>query len=410
MPSMNISKKIFSPALFPYLSDYENRFEIYMGSAGSGKSFFITQKLILKALKSKRKVLVCRRYGTTIRHSVFTLFKDVLKSFKLLNYCKIRESDFHIELPNGSEIIFMGLDDEQKLLSIANISDIFVEELFEVPREVFEQLNLRMRGIANNQQIFGAFNPISANHWLYDYCVKQPPTSLLFSQTTFRDNPFLNQAYIDTLEDLYRTNPAKAKIFCDGEWGSDPEGLVYKNWKVEEFDNMELARKGFERRAGMDFGVTDPTTIVESYYDKQNKIIYIADCFYQRGASYEVVIESLKQMNLGRTVITADSADPMYISVLQKAGFRVEGTKKGSGSVDSGITFLQNHTLVVHPKAKELIAELDNYSYIKDKKTGVYTDKKTHEFSHSLDALRYSYEGIFQNKQMGSLDKKVLGL
>ena len=137
---------------------------------GVGSLFFIAQKLTLKALKEQRKVLVCRRYGSTIRNSVFALFKDVLKDFKLYEYCKVRESDFYIQLPNGSEFIFVGLDDETKLLSIQNISDVFVEEIWEVSKETIDQLSLRMRGKAKNQQIYGAFNPISAKHWLYDFC------------------------------------------------------------------------------------------------------------------------------------------------------------------------------------------------------------------------------------------------
>ena len=83
MNKLNITAKKFSPKFLPYINDYSKRFNIYKGSAGSGKSFFIAQKLTLKALKEQRKVLVCRRYGSTIRNSVFALFKDVLKDFKL---------------------------------------------------------------------------------------------------------------------------------------------------------------------------------------------------------------------------------------------------------------------------------------------------------------------------------------
>ncbi|MBQ8993841.1 MAG: phage terminase large subunit, partial [Turicibacter sp.] len=64
---LNISSNVFSPKFLPLLSDYSHRWEIYKGSAGSGKSHFITQKLLIKALNEKRRVMVCRRYGTTMR-------------------------------------------------------------------------------------------------------------------------------------------------------------------------------------------------------------------------------------------------------------------------------------------------------------------------------------------------------
>ena len=127
-----------------------------MGSSGSSKSYSITQKIIIRCCSEPIRVLVCRRYGTTIRQTVFELFKEVLKKWKLTPYIKINESDYRITFPNGSVILFSGLDDEGKLLSLANISTIFIEEAYEVPKNIVEQLDLRMRGDADNQQIIMA--------------------------------------------------------------------------------------------------------------------------------------------------------------------------------------------------------------------------------------------------------------
>lgn len=213
---LNISKTQFVPKFFPLLTDYSHRWECYMGSAGSAKSYFITQKLIIRACREKIKILVCRRYGTTIRNTCFSLFKDILAKWKLTPYVKIRETDFNIKFPNESEIIFMGLDEETKLLSLNNIGAIFIEEAFEVPKNIVEQLNLRLRGSTPNQQILMAWNPISQNHWLYDFCEINPPASFIYTHSTYKDNPFLNDSYIKELEELYTRNPAKARVFCDG--------------------------------------------------------------------------------------------------------------------------------------------------------------------------------------------------
>ena len=163
---------------------------------GSAKSYFITQKLIVRACREKIKILVCRRTGTTIRNTCFSLFKEILTKSQLLPYVKIRETDFNIKFPNGSEIIFIGLDEETKLLSLNGIGVIFIEEVFEVPKAIVEQLNLRLRGSTPNQQIIMAFNPISRNHWLYDFCEVSPPSSFIFIHSTYKDNPFLNAAYV----------------------------------------------------------------------------------------------------------------------------------------------------------------------------------------------------------------------
>lgn len=369
-----------------------------MGSAGSGKSFYITQKLVLKGLKEQRRILVCRRYGSTLRNSVFELFKNVMLDFGLLPYSKVRESDMNITLPNGTNIIFIGLDDEQKLLSIAGITDVFIEEVFEVSKETVDQLSLRMRGKAKNQQIYMAFNPISPKHWLYEFCEgEQQPNSFYYSKSTFRDNPFLNDDYVAALEDMYRTNPNKAKIYCDGEWGADVEGLVYKNVKFEAFDVQELIRnRGNEVRCGMDIGFIDPTAIVATIFNKKERKIYVFGEYYKRGATLEEIAQAVKDMGIEKQRIFCDSADPRAVDFMRRQGLRAEGAKKGQGSVKAGVSYLQNMEIIVHPDCKNVRVEFENFVYLKDKKTGQYQeDSYDHDFSHSLDALRYAYSDIY---------------
>ena len=331
---INIHARTFSAKFLPLLNDYSHRWEIYKGSAGSGKSHFITQKIIIKALREKRRVMVCRRYGTTMRNSVFKLFKDVIESFKITHLTRIKESDMGIVLPNGSEIIFVGLDNEEKLLSIAGITDVFIEEVYEVPKEIVDQLNLRMRGKAPNQQIYMAFNPISAKHWLYDFCEGATrPESSIYSQSTFRDNPFLPDEYVKALEDMYRTNPNKARVFCDGNWGADVEGLVYKNHVLSDFDINELIKQGLEVRVGIDWGFVDPTTVVVSLFDKPKKEIYIIGEFYKRGATLEEIKDGIIQLGISKQKMYCDGAEPDKVDYLRRNGFNAVSAKKGAGSV-----------------------------------------------------------------------------
>ena len=407
---LNLKKDLFVPKFYPMLFDYSNRWEVYMGSAGSAKSYFITQKLIIRACNEKIKILVCRRTGTTIRNTCFSLFKDILTKWKLTPYVKIRESDFNIKFPNGSEIIFIGLDEETKLLSLNNIGAIFIEEAFEVPKPIVEQLNLRLRGTTPNQQIIMAFNPISKNHWLYDFCEVNPPTSFIFNHSTYKDNPFLNKEYVDELEEMRTRNPAKARIFCDGQWGVDSEGLVLTNWRVEDFDPMALAARGLEHRAGMDLGWIDKSAIIDTLYDKENHIIYVFNEFYKSGCQLSELAAALKDMNLIKSKVYVDAAEPRSIQFFRGEGINAEGCAKGKDSVKAGLMFLQDNLIIVHPKCKNFINELENFSYIKSKQTGEWTENTTHEWSHAIDACRYAYSDIYTNKKLKTLNKSVLGL
>ena len=412
MPNINLKlkKSLFAPKFYPYLFDYTTRWEVFYGGAGSGKSYFITQKIIIRCCREPIKVLVCRRYGSTLRNSCFSLFKEILTKWKLTPYLKIRETDFNIKFPNGSEIIMVGLDEETKLLSLNNISTVWIEEAYEVPKPIVEQLNLRLRGKADNQQIIMSYNPISKNSWLYDFCEVNPPESFRYLKTTFRDNPFLNKEYIQSLESLYTRNPAKARVFCDGEYGIDAEGLVITNWRQEAFDAMELASRGLEHRAGMDLGWIDKSAIIDSLYDRKNKIIYVFNEFYKSGCQLSELASAITDMNLKKTKLYIDAAEPRAIQFFKQEGINAYPCKKGKDSVKAGLMFLQDNLIIVHPNCKNFINELENFSYIKSKQTGEWTEDTTHEWSHAIDACRYAYSDIYTNTKVKTIDKAALGL
>lgn len=407
---LNLKKSLFVPKFYPYLTDYSHRWEFWCGSAGSGKSYFLSQRIIIRCCREPIRFVVCRRYGTTLRNSVFALFKEILTKWQLTPYVKIKETDMSITFPNGSQIILLGLDEETKLLSLANVSGVWVEEAFEVPKPLIEQLNLRMRGQAANQQIWLSWNPISKNSYLYDFTVVNPPNNSIFVHSTFRDNIFLNKEYVDALLEMYERNPAKARVFCDGEWGVDVDGLVITNWKTEEFDPLALAASGLEHRAGMDVGWVDPSAIIDSLYDRENKIIYVFNEFYKSGCQLSELAEAIDNMNLRKTKLYVDAAEPRTIQFFKQEGINAVACSKGRDSVKAGLMFLQDHKIIVHPKCKNFITELSNFSYVKSRVSGEYTEDTTHEWSHAIDACRYGYSDIYTKTKLKTMSKSNFSL
>lgn len=408
--NLNLKKELFIPTFYPLLLDYSRRWEFYCGSAGSGKSYSICQKIIIRCCREPIRVLVCRRYATTLRNSCFALFKEVLAKWQLTKFVKIKETDMSITFPNGSQIIMVGLDTEEKLLSLTNISTVWVEEAYEVEKEKVEQLNLRMRGTALNQQIILSWNPISKNSWLYRFTIEEPPVSSIFHHSTYKNNPFLNKEYIDALDEMETRNPAKYRVYGLGEWGVDTEGLVITNWRAEEFDAMELAAQGLEHRVGMDVGWIDKSAIVETLYDRDNHIIYVINEFYKSGCQLSELAQAIEKMNLKKTKIYVDSAEPRTIQYFKSEGINAVPCIKGKDSVKAGLMFLQDNLIVVHPRCQNLIIELENFSYIKSKVTGEWTEDTTHEWSHAIDGLRYGYSDIYTNTKLKTFNKALLSL
>ena len=408
--NLKLKKSLFVPKFQPLLLDYSHRWEFWCGSAGSGKSYTIAQKIIIRCCNEPIRVLVCRRYATTLRNSCFALFKEVLAKWQITRYVSIRETDMSISFPNGSQIIMCGLDTEEKLLSLNNISTIWVEECYEVEKSKVEQLNLRMRGTADNQQLLLSWNPISKQSWLYNFTVEEPPENSVFIHSTYKDNPFLNAEYVAALDEMEIRNPAKYRVYGLGLWGVDTEGLVITNWRKEQFDPMELAAAGLEHRAGMDIGYIDKTAIIDTLYDRENRIIYVFNEFYKSGCQLSEIASAIGDMNLKKTKIFVDAAEARSIAYFKQEGLRTEACAKGAGSVKAGLMFLQDSLIIVHPKCQNFITELENFSYIKSKVTGEYTEDTTHEWSHAIDACRYAYSDIYTQTKLKTFNKNVLSL
>lgn len=408
--NLKLSKGLFIPKFYPYLFDYSHRWNFFVGSAGSGKSYSLCQMIIMRCCKEPIRVLVCRRYASTLRNSCFSLFKEILAKWHLTPYVKVNESDFRIRFPNGSEIIMIGLDSEEKLLSIQNVSVIWCEECYEIEKNKVEQLNLRMRGNAVNQMIILSWNPISKHSWLYEFAVENPPENSIYHHSTYKDNPFLPAEYVKAIDEMEIRNPAKYRVYGRGEWGVDSEGLVITNWETREFDAITLASTGLQPRYGVDMGWVDKTAIIQTLYDKEARTIYVFNEFYKSGCQLSEIAQAMRDMNVGKVKMYVDSAEPRSIQYFRNEGFNAVGAIKSKDSVKAGIMFLQDNKIVVHPRCKNVIMELENFSYIKSKITGEWTEDTTHEYSHSIDAMRYGYSDIYTNTKLKTLNKAVFSL
>ena len=155
--NVNITKNVFNDVYLPYLNN-QDRILIIYGGAGSGKSVFATQRYVYRLLKEDNlNLIVARKTARTNRDSTFTLFKQIISKWRLNDFFKINASDMRLRCINGNCVIFIGLDDVEKIKSItgetSEISDIWVEEASEITYDDFKQLNIRLRGGSKNKQI-----------------------------------------------------------------------------------------------------------------------------------------------------------------------------------------------------------------------------------------------------------------
>ena len=412
MMKITLKKNLFNKAYLPLLTDYSKRYEVYYGGAGSGKSAWISQKLIYKCMQSKRKVLVLRKVNRTTKNSTFQLLIDTLSKWNLYEKTKINKTDFSITLPNGSCFICMGLDDQEKLKSIAGITDAWLEEATEFTQDDFNQVDLRIRERVDNSQIILSFNPVSKANWCYLEFFKPDPALEAFRsgcriiQTTYKDNRFLPKEYVDSLLLLKDTNPVFYKIYAEGEFGS-LDKLVYSNWQSFDFDFQKI--KGINC-FGLDFGFTnDPTALIFAIVNQEEKRIYVYKEWGGTGYLNDAIAAQLIEFGLSKSTIVADSAEQKSIEEIKKMGVRrIIPAKKGPDSVLAGIQKVQQYEIIVHPSCVKTIEELQNYAWTKDKATNEYINKPIDKFNHYLDALRYSMQCVDDRPRLQTMDKSLL--
>ena len=411
-----LHKEIFNDVYLSSLDDYSKRYEIYYGGAGSGKSVFVAQKLVKKALTDRRKILVLRKVDKTTKNSTFQLLLDTLTDWKIIDKCKINRTDFTITLPNGSVFLCCGLQDPERITSITGLTDAWLEEATEFNQEDFNQIDLRIRHPeAKGQQIILSFNPVSKVNWCYKLFFKEAADAAMTDfraqckilHTNYLDNKFLPQSYIDSLLLLKATNLDYYKIYALGEFGSLSK-LVFNNWKVEEFDCTQVHG---DLCVGLDFGfIADPTALVASIVDDENKKIYVFNAKSRKGLLNNEIAEMIKAEGFAKSSIIADSAEQKSIEEIKREGIsRIKPATKGQGSILQGIQKLQQYQIIVHPSgAAALIEELKNYCWEKDKKTNEYINKPIDKYNHCIDALRYSLQCM--GHKVKTMDKALLGL
>lgn len=409
---MTIKPSAFNDTFYPLLTDDEHSVILLVGGGASGKSYFSFQRAIIRALRDKRKYLVIRASATDLRRSCWVDIQDALVQFQIAKLCKINHTNMTIDLPNGSQFVLMGLDDDEKVKSIPGITDIIVEEASEITFDKFSQLKMRMRGNGQlkNQMVLMT-NPISKVNWIYKHFFEHgnKEENCLIHRSTYKDNKFCNNETRAALESYQKTNPYYYRVYCLGEFGSITK-QVFGNYRSENLDLDELRKKQFPHLVGMDFGyVNDPTTIIEGLLDKENKKLYVIREFYQTGLLNDEIANQIKLMGLTKSTIIADSAEQKSIEEIKRLGIpRIKPCTKGQGSVNQGIQELQQYEIIVDSSCINLLEELENYSWKKDKKSGEYLNEPVDAYNHCIDALRYSLQCASKNHQLKTLPKYSL--
>ncbi len=373
------------------------RYRLLYGGAGSGKSVFAAQDHIVACKRHRQeRVLVVRKVYRTCRQSTF---HELLRILKAWNWpVSVNNTEMTVHLAGGGEVLHAGLDDVEKLKSIAGVTKVWIEEATEITEEDFNQLDLRLRGVPAPlvPQITLTFNPISARHWIKRRFIDEGDAANVYVQrTTWQDNPHVGEAYGDTLASIPDEN--MRRIYERGEWGEDVRGLIYPVWEaVNEMPPAEVY--------GLDFGFNAPTAgVALAYRDGEVPVLYVDEVVYESGLTDSDLASRLRAEGVSTDArIYADAAQPGSIEALQREGFNAYPADKGSGSVEAGLRFCQGCRIMVTRRSVNVMNEFRAYKW-DERRSGEVLDRPLKWMDHAMDAMRYGAYTHYRHEPIASL-------
>lgn len=387
--------------------DSEKKYNILRGGSGSGKSYAVADDVILRTLSGggKSRTIVARKVAATLRQSVFELLRRRIVDIGAIDRFTINKTEMLFSCAGG-DIVLVGLDDADKLKSIYDPTDAWIEEADQVTQADFEEIDRRIRSVTGRPpKITLSFNPTSVYSWLKKYWYDSENMIPLRYEltTTYRDNRFLDSAYSATIERLQETNPSAYRVYGLGEWGI-VEGVVFDTWQVA---NVPKDAKSIGY--GMDFGFSnDPTTLVEVFETKE--AFYYDEVIFRTGLTNPDISAAMKDAGISRYAeIIADSAEPKSISELHNMGWNIKPCEKGADSIRFGIASMKSKKQFITPRSSNLQREFSSYSWKQDK-NGKWLAEPIGMWNHGIDAIRYRVDMGRRRRRIGSTSAASLGL
>lgn len=380
--------------------DMGHRHYWLQGGRGSTKSTCASLLLVLGIMSDRQaNAVIYRKVKDTIYDSVYAQMVWALEQLGVAQYWHLGKSPMELTYTTGQKIMFRGADDPAKSKSIKLAQGYFKYIWFEELPEFYGMEEIRtilqslIRGGGPVACLYTYNPPKSAQSWVNAEALVSRPDRLVHS-STYLDVPqeWLGEDFLLEAEALKQTNDTAYRHEYLGEV-TGTGGQVFDNLQIRAIARDELAT--FDRRqVGMDFGfASDPAALLSTYYHKNSRTLYLLDEFYATGASYDRLAEEARRMTAQTGTVTADSAEPRSISELQQRRVRIVGAKKGPGSIEHGVRWLQDLRAIVIDKQRcpNAAREFSLYEYERDK-YGEFRADYPDKDNHTIDAVRYAQE------------------
>jgi phage terminase large subunit len=386
--------RAFTPLLAPA------RYKGAYGGRGSGKSHFFGELLIEECLADRSTRAVCvREVQRSLDQSVKQLLVGKIAMLGVADAFQVLDGEIHVLDETGARrglILFQGMQNHtaDSIKSLEGYRIAWVEEAQSLSRKSLELLTPTLR--APGAQIWFSWNPRQASDPV-DAFMRDPDAAgdaaIACVAVNYHDNPWFGATSLRAdMERDRRRDPDKYAHVWLGAYQKRSAAAVFANWRIVEFETPVGLRPHF----GADWGFSvDPTVLVKAYVDEDARRILVDAEAWAVGCEIDDTPALFSRLSGARDwPIRADSARPETIAYMNRRGFCVIPARKGPGSVEEGVAFLQNYDIWVRPGCSHTIDELSLYSYRVDRQTEAVLPVLEDRQNHVIDALRYALEDV----------------
>lgn len=358
---------------FDAFNDPKNRYILSRGGMRSGKTYSILQVLCYLALTNENKTyIIIRRHKETLRSVLVPDFITVLTMMGIYDEDNFNKTSLTYKFQTGSVIRLLGSDDARKLRGLAS-DVIYFNECTEISKEAFYQLEGRSR-----EKVFIDYNPSDTESYIYDI-LKLFPEKSIEVHSTFRDNPFLPEEQIKSIEDKIKVSPEWYKVFVLGEIPTS-NTRIYNHFKTVN----KIPDDAILRSYGLDHGYNDPFVIVACYeYEKE---FYFKELCCETQLDPNQMMDKINKLHLDKSIKIYADHSPDLNAMIRKQGYKIEPADKKS--IKEGINTLKANVIYYTTDSTNIMEEV--YKYMWSTVNGQITDKPVEKHDHTMDSMRYA--------------------
>ena len=370
--------------------DLKNYIKLLVGGYGSGKTHIGSLRIIRNSIIDRDipQQYVSPSYQMAKR-TVIPSIQSILTKMNVPYTFNKSEHEFNIPLWGGK--IWIGSGDNPDSLKGPNIGSGLIDEPFIQSREVFEQINARVRHPESKVLEIGLTGTPEQLNWGYDLTLDQEIDIGIVRGST-RDAKALPESYLKNLMKLYTDDQVRA--FIDGEFINLQAGRAVTNFSRDIVQERKIDLRGQVIEFGIDFNVDWMTALL--FQDYNGTIHYFDEIRMPMNSNtFEIVDEIRKRYN-NRLIAYPDasgsarktSSTKSDHQIIRDAGIMVTSPHSNppvKDRVNIFISMIKNRRTTIDPKCVNLIRDCEIMTW----KNGVLNEGSDHSLSHAFDAASY---------------------